>query len=78
MTSLNRKTCNWLMSLSDSEPGGVHFGTLPAAGLRAGAGLGAWLMADWAGLLGASLAAGGLLTGVEAAGRQIKSNHLGG
>lgn len=42
-------------------------GTLPAAGLREDAGLGVETTEDRAGLLGASLAAGGLLTGVEAA-----------
>lgn len=50
-----------MMSWSDCEPGGVHFGTLLADGLRAEAGLGAETT-----LLGASLAAGGHLAGVEA------------
>lgn len=57
------------MPLGGSGPGGVHLGTLPAAGLREDAGLGVETTEDRAGLLGASLAAGGLLTGVEAVGR---------
>lgn len=57
------------MPLRGYGPGGVHLGTLPAAGLREDAGLGVETTEDRAGLLGASLAVGGLLTGVEAAGR---------
>lgn len=65
--SLNKKISYWLRSFSNCEPGGVHLGTLPAAGLRAEAGLG---VTDMAALLGADLAAGGVLAGVVAAGRQ--------
>lgn len=67
LTTLQKKIYYWLMSFSNCEPGGVHLGTLPAAGLRVEVGLG---VEDRAGLFGASLAAGGLLAGVEAAGRQ--------
>lgn len=51
-------------------------GILPAAGLREDAGLDVGTTADKGGLFGASLAVGGLLTGVEAAGRQVEvHNH---
>lgn len=49
------------------SPGGVHFGTLPPAGLRAEA------VVDGAGLMGADLADGGVLTGVETA---VRQNYL--
>lgn len=50
----------------NSVPGGFHFGILPPAGLS-DTDLDAEIVEDEAGLLGASLAAGGLLTGVETA-----------
>lgn len=49
----------------NTVPGGFHFG-MPPAGLRDTADLDE-TVEDEAGLLGASLAAGGLLTGVETA-----------
>lgn len=51
----------------NTVPGGFHFGILPPAGLRDTANLDEETVEDEAGLLGASLAAGGLLTGVETA-----------
>lgn len=45
-------------------PGGFHFGILLPAGLRDTVALGVETVENEAGLLGASLAAGGLLTGV--------------
>ena len=62
------------MSVSKSlylcSPGGFHFGILPPAGLRGNAGLDVETVEVEAGRLGATLAVGGLLTGVEAAVRQ--------
>lgn len=53
-------------------PGGVHFGILPPVGLRENAGFDVETVEDEAGLLGGSLAVGGLLIGVEAAVRQSR------
>lgn len=49
-------------------------GTLPPAGLRENAGFDVETVGDEAGLLGAGLAVGGLLTGVGAAARQSSSH----
>lgn len=57
-------------SLTHTEPGGVHLGILPPAGLKENAGFDVETVKDEAGLLGASLAVGGLLTEAEAAMRQ--------
>lgn len=57
-------------SLTHTEPGGVHLGILPPAGLKENAGFGVEIEEDEAGLLGASLAVGGLLTEAEAAVRR--------
>lgn len=62
-----------LPSVTHTEPGGVHLGILPPAGLRENAGFDVETVEDEACLLGASLAVGGLLTGVEAAVRQSHS-----
>lgn len=64
-----------MVSFSCSGPGGVHLGILPAAGLREDAGLDVETMEDKGGLFGASLAVGGLLTGVEAADRQVEVHN---
>lgn len=68
------------VSVSTPLPGGFHLGTLPPAGLRDTAALGAGAEQEDAGLLAAALAAGGLRTGVEAAVKQSRchdnSSHL--
>lgn len=53
-----------------TAPGGFHLGILPPAGLREDAGFDVETVEDDEGLLGAHLAVGGLLTGVEAVVRQ--------
>lgn len=57
-------------SLTYTAPGGVHLGILPPAGLKENAGFDVETAEEEAGLLGASLAVGGLLTEAEAAVRQ--------
>lgn len=63
----------FLLSFTHTAPGGVHLDILPPAGLREEAGLVEETKEDEAGLLDATLAVVGLLTGVEAAVRQIHS-----
>lgn len=57
-------------------PGGVHFGILPPAGLGVNVGFDVETVEEEAGLFGASLAVGGLLTGVVAAVRQRRCHNF--
>lgn len=62
-----------LLLMTCTAPGGFHLGILPPAGLREDAGVAVETAENEAGLLGASLAVGGLLTGVVAAVGQSSS-----
>lgn len=55
------------------SPGGLHFGTLPPAGLREAAGFDAETVVDGAGLMGADMTDGGVLTEMEIA---VRQNYL--
>lgn len=82
MTNFKRQCKSLLMFIYKHDsclffhtaPGGFHLGILPPAGLSGTAGLGVEPAEDKAGLLGAGLAAGGLLPGVEAAVKQSSHN----
>ena len=63
----------FLLSFTHTAPGGVHLDILPPAEFGEEAGLVEETMEEEAGLLDATLAVVGLLTGVEAAVRQIHS-----
>lgn len=60
---------------SCTVPGGVHFGVLPPAGLGVNVGFDVETVEEEAGLFGASLALGGLLTGVVTAVRQRRPHN---